>query len=161
MQKAFEILGVPESATQEEIRAAYRKLARRWHPDRFSAGPEREWASEQMAAINAAYRECLNKPALRAIEPEQAQLDQVRRLIEDGQLRSAREQLMAFTTRCAEWNYLFGALLLRTAEYEKAILYLSVAAHQCPNEGEYAQALERAQRLAGGKRRGLLSRLGI
>ena len=158
MQNAFEILGVPAGATREEIRAAYRKLARRWHPDRFSPGPERDWANEQMAVINAAYRECLDHPRTRTIEPEQAQLAEVQQLIDDGQFAIARRLLMAFTTRTAEWNYLFGALLVRTAEIEKGILYLSVAAHQCPGEHKYAQALEGARRLAN-KHRGLLPRL--
>ena len=161
LQKSFEILGVPETASREEIRAAYRKLARRWHPDRFAPGPERDWANEQMATINAAYRQCLNNPPLRSVEPEETGLAEVQRLIDDGQLSAARQRLMAFTTRCAEWNYLFGALLVQTAEYEKAVLYLSVAAHQSPGEYKYMKALEGARRLAGGRRRGFLPRLGI
>ena len=57
---AYEILNIPATATREEIRAAYRVMARRWHPDRFLPGPERDWANEKMADINAAYRLCLN-----------------------------------------------------------------------------------------------------
>ena len=30
---AFRVLGVAQSATREEIKAAYRKLAKEWHPD--------------------------------------------------------------------------------------------------------------------------------
>ena len=56
----YEILNIKQTATPEEIRAAYRDLARRWHPDRFMAGPERDWANEKMAQINAAYRSCLD-----------------------------------------------------------------------------------------------------
>jgi hypothetical protein len=56
----YEVLNIPANATRDEIRAAYRELARRWHPDRFLPGPERDWANEKMADINAAYRLCLN-----------------------------------------------------------------------------------------------------
>ena len=56
----YEVLNIPKTATRDEIRTAYRDLARRWHPDRFMPGPERDWANERMATINAAYRLCLN-----------------------------------------------------------------------------------------------------
>ena len=107
----YEILNIPETATREEIRAAYRDLARRWHPDRFMAGPERDWANERMAAINAAYRACLDgarqgdKPSA---EGESEALLRVQALIDDGKYQKARKLLMGFDTRCAEWNYLFG-----------------------------------------------------
>ena len=56
----YEVLNIPATASLDEIRAAYRNLARRWHPDRFMPGPERDWANEKMAAINAAYRACID-----------------------------------------------------------------------------------------------------
>ncbi|HUF37416.1 MAG TPA: J domain-containing protein [Anaerolineales bacterium] len=54
----YDILGVPRSATQEEIRSAYRALARRYHPDGLngSDAAEREAAEENIKAINAAFQ---------------------------------------------------------------------------------------------------------
>ena len=47
----FAVLGVPPGASPEEVAAAYRRLAKRWHPDR---APDRG-AAGRMAEINAAY----------------------------------------------------------------------------------------------------------
>lgn len=157
----YELLNIPTTASQEEIRAAYRALARRWHPDRFLPGPERDWANEKMADINAAYRRCLDglkTPRLR-VDSEGEALRQVQALIDDGKYQSARKLLMGFDTRCAEWNYLFGALLLNQSEVEKALIYLSVAAHQAPDSVKYARALKQAQQLNATRRlEGLFAR---
>lgn len=144
----YEVLNIPKTATRDEIRTAYRDLARRWHPDRFLPGPERDWANERMAKINAAYRLCLDglKDARLAVDSEDEALRQVQALIDDGKYQSARKLLMGFDTRCAEWNYLFGYVLLHLSEMDKALIYLSVAAHQKPMCAKYARALEEAQR---------------
>jgi len=151
----YEVLNIPVTATQEEIRAAYRDLARRWHPDRFMAGPERDWANEKMAAINAAYRACLNgarQGVKSSPDGEREALKRVQALIDDGKYQSARKLLMGFDTRCAEWNYLFGAILMKLRETEKALIYLSVAAHQAPECVKYARALKEAQQLNATRR---------
>jgi curved DNA-binding protein len=49
----YQILGVPKSATDEEIKRAYRKLAMQYHPDR-NPGKEK-WANEKFKEINEAY----------------------------------------------------------------------------------------------------------
>jgi hypothetical protein len=47
----FAVLGVAPDASADEVAAAYRSLAKRWHPDR-AQGPQ---AARRMAEINAAY----------------------------------------------------------------------------------------------------------
>jgi hypothetical protein len=58
LQAACRLLGVTMGSTREQIRAAYRRMAGRYHPDRVEcAGSiDSQLASDRMAAINEAYR---------------------------------------------------------------------------------------------------------
>jgi molecular chaperone DnaJ len=151
MRTPEEILGIPAASGVADIRNAYRSLARRWHPDRFAPGPERAWASDHMAEINGAYQ-ALMKKARSKTAADGDILARARRLIDDGRLSTARELLMSIPTRCAEWNYLFGALNMKLSDYRRAAIYLSVAAHQKPDSEKYAKALDLARRYASRRR---------
>ncbi|MBO9592521.1 MAG: J domain-containing protein [Niabella sp.] len=59
----YRILEVPEQATPEALRASYRRLAKRYHPDKNPGNPESE---EHFKDINEAY-EILGDPASRAV----------------------------------------------------------------------------------------------
>jgi curved DNA-binding protein len=60
----YEVLGVPRTAKPDEIKSAYRKLARKHHPD-LQAAADRAEASERFKEINEAY-EVLSDPDKRA-----------------------------------------------------------------------------------------------
>ena len=53
----YEVLGVPTTATLEEIRQAYKQLVREYHPDKIPSEMKRLRldAEEKLKAINAAY----------------------------------------------------------------------------------------------------------
>jgi DnaJ-class molecular chaperone len=55
LDEARELLNLGRQATRKEIKAAYRRAARRWHPDRAPAGDEAAFRA-RMQQINAAYQ---------------------------------------------------------------------------------------------------------
>jgi curved DNA-binding protein CbpA len=61
----YTVLGVSRSASTAEIRAAYRALVARYHPDRHQDNPLKDLASEKLAEINRAYA-ILSNPARRS-----------------------------------------------------------------------------------------------
>lgn len=60
MKSPYEILGVPDTATDDEVKKAYRALAKKYHPD---ANPGDKVAEQKMKEINAAYDRIMNKQA--------------------------------------------------------------------------------------------------
>lgn len=66
MKDFYEVLGVSKKSTDHEIKAAYRKLALKWHPDRNKSSE----AEEKFKEINKAY-EVLADPKKREMYDQQ------------------------------------------------------------------------------------------
>ena len=56
----YEVLGVREGASEAEIKAAYKKLVKKYHPDRYANNPLADLAEEKMQEINQAYDMLMN-----------------------------------------------------------------------------------------------------
>ncbi|MGM9661586.1 MAG: DnaJ domain-containing protein [Oscillospiraceae bacterium] len=57
MNDPYKVLNVSPSASDEEVKKAYRDLARKYHPDNYHDNPLADLAQEKMKEINAAYEE--------------------------------------------------------------------------------------------------------
>ncbi len=79
MTDPYESLGLEREADLDEVRVAYRKLARQFHPDRFSGAPanDQQAAHERMQEINQAFA-VLTDPAERDRFERQQRLRQKR-----------------------------------------------------------------------------------
>lgn len=72
MPNHYQLLGLRENASQEDIKKAYRVVAQQFHPDKHQGAM---WAEEALKRINAAY-EVLSDPKKRASYDFQLQLEQ-------------------------------------------------------------------------------------
>lgn len=68
----YEVLGISERASLEEIRTAYKRLVFLYHPDRNSE-QKKPWAEFMTAELNVAYS-VLSNPARRAAYDRQASI---------------------------------------------------------------------------------------
>ncbi len=139
MRSPYEILGVRENATEAEVKAAYRELVKKYHPDSYANNPLADLAAEKLKEINEAYDLIMNGKAT-SNSNSYATFNSVRALLNSGNLIEAERMLMSMNNRNGEWNYLMGVLCLRKGWYDNARSYLQAAVNIEPNNMEYRNA---------------------
>ena len=55
MNDPYKVLGVSPSASDDEVKKAYREMAKKYHPDQYANTPLAELAGEKMKEVNEAY----------------------------------------------------------------------------------------------------------
>jgi CheY-like chemotaxis protein/curved DNA-binding protein CbpA len=127
-QNHFEILGVPETANEEEIRAAYEQLAELAHPDRVStsSGAVKHLAEQTFRHVEQAY-ETLGDPRRR----QEYLLERKRA---DRQAALREEGMRALS---AERYFQQGEAALRQRAYETALRLFGRSLELYPEDGEY------------------------
>ena len=55
MKNPYSVLGISDKASVDEVKKAYRELAKKYHPDNYINNPLADLAEEKMKEINEAY----------------------------------------------------------------------------------------------------------
>ena len=61
MNDPYQVLGISRSASEEEIKKAYKSLSRKYHPDANVNNPNRDQAEEKFKEIQAAYQQIMKE----------------------------------------------------------------------------------------------------
>lgn len=166
MTDPYQVLGVSPSATDEQIKSAYRELARKYHPDNYVNNPLADLAQEKMKEINEAYDQIqrqrkqqqqsyfgqasANRGYSNAGYSRQSysgqgrsQFADIRQLLNSNRLSEAEELLEGIPQqrRDAEWYYLRGRVFYVHGWLDQAYSYYTRAVQMNPGNAEYQTAL--------------------
>ena len=128
MRNPFGVLGLEASADADQVRAAYRKLVKTCHPDKFQDETERKAAQEKMITLNLAYEEAMKLAVNRttASAAFNRELDQqdaltlAAKMLRQDNPEAALRQLLRASTRDSAWYAMQGKVLMALEQYESA-----------------------------------------
>lgn len=162
---AYEILGVSEGASEEEIKTAYRNLALRYSEDMNKEEPLASIAKTKMEELNKAYDEIIlgraggtsyaqgeyNTPPNK--NPSGAQFGDIRAKINSGRIDDAEMLLdgVPKVKRNAEWYFLKGTIMHRRGWFDEASKNFNTAYSMEPDNAEYKEARDNCEYNRNGK----------
>lgn len=158
MRDPYEVLGVARDATDDQIKTAYRNLARKYHPDHYDGNPLSDLAQEKMKEINEAYDQIMAERSGKGAQNQyysgyspnrgKSSFADIRAIIASGRFEDAQVLLDGVPPqkRDAEWYFLNGSVLYRRGWFEDAYTSFATAVRMDPNNPEYAAALNQLNR---------------
>ncbi len=167
--KAYDTLGLPQNASEDDIKAAYRDLAQKYSSDNYEAGPLREEAGHKMDELNDAFDTLMSYLRTGADAPKKAastnddyqsagpgKYPAIRQLINSGRVDEAITELSAVPhgSTEAEWNFLMGSAYYYKGWLDQAIQYFREAVRIDPGNREYEAALRNLQNARSGNMQG-------
>ena len=141
----YKVLGVSPNASDEEIKRAYRRLAKQYHPDRNPGDRE---AARKMQEVNAAYEQIKNPDKAhtyggysRSYDTGDRYMAAAYNYIRFGRYQEAINVLNSTTDRNARWYYLSAVAHSNLGNQVTALEHIRKAVSMEPNNPEYQQAL--------------------
>jgi len=156
----YEVLGLSGNASIDEVKAAYKSLARKYQSEDYSNGPLAENAQKKMEEINEAYDAIIAGSASSSdksgsgyyTDNSHSAYPDVRSLINRNKLEEAETILdgVYITQRDAEWYFLKGQIHHRRGWFDEARKAYTKAVESDPSNQEYSSALNSLNSAATG-----------
>lgn len=161
MKNPYEVLGINEGASEDEIKKAYREQVKKYHPDQYQDNPLSKLAEEKLREVNEAYeylsgkgqtaktsngwsgRSAHNSGNYSGNQGGDGSFRQVRMHINGGNIGAAEAMLDNISDRNAEWFYLRGLIFMKKGWYNEAVMNIKQASNMDPSNYEYRDALNR------------------
>lgn len=146
IEDPYKILGVSPNASDEEIKRAYRRLAKQYHPDR---NPGDQEAARKMQEVNAAYEQIKNPDRghtgyggySRSYDTGDRYMAAAYNYIRFGRYQEALNILNSVTDRSARWYYLSAVAHSNLGNQVTALEHIRRAVSMEPDNPEYLQVL--------------------
>ena len=146
----YKVLEISPEATDEEVKTAYREMARKYHPDNYANNPLSDLAQEKMQEINEAYDTIIRMrkqggsgQAGGGSAARSTRFADIRSMVSTGRIVDAEVLLdgIPSASRDAEWYFLKGSVLFKKGWLEDAYNHFSTATRMDPGNMEYRSAL--------------------
>lgn len=165
MTNPYEVLGISPSATDEEVKKAYRELSRKYHPDSYVNNPLAELAEEKFKEVQQAYEQIMKQrqngggyssynrgyantnQSYNYNTDDQAgmQLQAVRNYINARRFHEALNVLNGISNRNAMWYYYSSVANMGIGNNIVAVEHARQAAAMEPNNMEYVNYANQLQ----------------
>lgn len=159
MKNPYEVLEVSQNASEEEIKEAYKKLVKKYHPDKYQDNPLADLAEEKLREVNQAYDEIMagrvggsgsygggysgaGSSGSYGSSDVSQRYREIRIMLDRDQVVEASSMLNNMGSRDAEWYFLSGVASWKKGWYDDALVKIQQAAAMEPGNLEYRQALQ-------------------
>ena len=163
MKDPYQVLGLSPTATDDEVKNAYRRLARKYHPDNYSAdNPLADLATEKMKEINEAYDAIMRQRGAKSSAggasyggasgyDSSSPYYEIRVLLNQRRYTQAEAKLAQIPEeeRTADWHFLQSVVLAHRGYYNDAMRELETACMMDPGNMEYQHAKQMFNGRAG------------
>lgn len=154
----YKVLGVPDGASEEECAKAYRKLAKKYHPD---LNPNDKHAAEKMAEINAAFDQIKNGTAAKSAYSDTRRnrgrassapdyYTSIAQFINNRQFTQALNLLNNIEDRTAQWYYLSALANYGAGRRDISLSHIQQACAMAPENYTYRATYDRIRMSAQG-----------